>query len=170
LRCLPWWIVWSVIEIGTIPFREPRSSHSDIPTSSTLNTNSAQEPGRCLLRHYVIVSRNDGGISSRDFSWSRLIISDNSSLWRSKKESTPPAVTAAPKASRQCWSSSVRLTAVWFWAFFLIQALSCSSIFSSSTGRYPRPLGMAAPFSKACQTSLDWTSKAQAMAFTANRL
>jgi hypothetical protein len=49
----------------------------------------------------IIVSNNDRGISSRGFSWGRLIISDNSSLCGNKKESTHPSVIAAPKTSPQ---------------------------------------------------------------------
>jgi hypothetical protein len=69
LRCTPWRIVWSVIETGTITFRGARPSHLEIPTSSRLNTNSTQEPGRCSLRHAIIVSKNDRGILSVTMSY-----------------------------------------------------------------------------------------------------
>jgi hypothetical protein len=101
LRCTPWWIVWSVVETGTITFRGARSSHSEIRTSSRLNTNSAQEPGRCSLRHAIIVSKTNRGISSRGFSWGRPIASESSSLCQNQKESTHPGGTAAPKVSPQ---------------------------------------------------------------------
>jgi hypothetical protein len=70
-------------------------------TSSRLNTHSAQEPGGYSLGYDLIVSKNYRGISSRAFSWSRLLISDSSSLCRNKKESTHPGVTVAPKVSPQ---------------------------------------------------------------------
>jgi hypothetical protein len=67
LRCTPWWIVWSVVETGTITFRGVRSSHSQIPTSPRLNTNSAQEPGRCSLRHAMIRLKWSRNLKSRVF-------------------------------------------------------------------------------------------------------
>jgi hypothetical protein len=55
-----------------------------------LNANSAQEHGRCSLRHAIIVSKNDRRISSRGFSWGRFVISDSSSLcWNKKNRPTP---------------------------------------------------------------------------------
>jgi hypothetical protein len=102
LRCTPWWIVWSVIETGTITFRGTRSSHSEIPISSRLNTNSAQEPGRCSLRHVIVVSISNRGISNCGFSWGRLIVSDGSIYVGIKRIDPPhPGVSVAPKVSPQ---------------------------------------------------------------------
>jgi hypothetical protein len=77
LRCTLSWTVWPKIETGMITFRATRSSHSESPTSSRLNNNSAQYSCTCCLRHSVIVSKNDRGISSHgSFSgdqWSRKL-------------------------------------------------------------------------------------------------
>jgi hypothetical protein len=128
-----------------ITFRGARSSHSKIHTSSRLNTNSAQEPGRCSLRDAIIVSKKDRGTASRGFSWGRRVISDCSSLCRNKRELTHPGVTAAPKVSPKSWSISVQLMIVWFWVFFVIQSIRYCSLSTSSAGCSARPFGIVSP-------------------------
>jgi hypothetical protein len=100
LWCTTWWIGCPDIEIRTITFHATRFSNSDIPTSFKLNTKSAQHSCTCCLSYSIIVSRNDRGISSRGFSWGRLVVSKSWVGWWIKKESTHPSVMAVPRVSR----------------------------------------------------------------------
>jgi hypothetical protein len=101
LRCTRLWIVCPDMETGTTSFLATRYSHSGFPTSSKLNAKSTQQSCTGCLRHSTIVSRNDQGISSREFSWGRPVVWKRSVIWRIKQDSSHPSVTAAPRASQQ---------------------------------------------------------------------
>jgi hypothetical protein len=101
LGCTWWQIVWPHIETGTIMFRGTRCSHSEISTSPTSKTNSAQQPGIYCLRYSMFVSQNDRGLLSRAFSWDRPTFSKSSVFQRVRNKLTSPSVTAAPRALRQ---------------------------------------------------------------------
>jgi hypothetical protein len=52
----------------TVTFRGTRSSDAKIPTSSKLNTNSAQQLGRHCLMQFAAMSKNDRRIPNPGFS------------------------------------------------------------------------------------------------------